>query len=779
MALNPFVEKITTKNYTSNSARISYNKSFLDGGYYHTPPIPAETQKARGIFFLMNKSAVVKAAFGWRIPKHLVFHAGEQFSDGSFNYPVFARPCPVDPRHGFVDSIPCKTAETLNALSLETLEEESDAELLVTKPIDASYSAILTDGVLTFSGGNDGATSGKNVKYFYINEDPIATAISLDPTLLLEGEVPFYEFVMDKNGANNLVQVRSAPGVPKCKDFVQDDVEVKTVIKAEGDLLEWETLMRTVDAATTIVDHRGGSLSSHYSIHAILNRVPLFTTYLPEIGDKLVPTVHNTEVNEEDKDSFFKSFCYGFSAGEHMMKKSQFFSDGSARTIMKTSLQLALSCLHNFSTIVQSKDYEVVGITLGLFLRATFTVSSGETRHVGSRLNSSHDADLHKWYKEIPKNRETCYNWVYKQSTSELLENIMVIYRMFDDVNWGSGYGGAKWASCTRSSIELFNACVTKDIGTVVALFNNVLHEEHNGGKYLNKVINVGEFDLAANDSSTYALKNMNVVIDLLSTVWEHAATVGDDNIPWEQFIAIDYESKKPKAKKASTEKPVGRWGITKARVYIDSKGHPTKIKVTGNKLDKKYTFPIEKLGVTINTMASCECCPSEKLDDWNTLLSVPYYWQIEDQTVISKSGLNALLDAKMGAKEVKVGKALKGSSAYYYASKKSDSSAKFPTAASKVVPKIDSTSVDLINQLKEMLSIQTNLNIGSATSGSVTSSGQSAFISAMSDADMAYELGKKIKTSEPKSKKQGKKNKQVFSELKVSKANAIAKKKK
>src|SRR5690606_26625878 len=235
------------------------------------------------------------------------------------------------------DSAVCKNAEEINALSKKTFDEDPNAEFLVTKPIDASYGAILTDGTLTFAVGNDGATSGNNVKYFYISEDPIAPAISLDPTVLLEGEVPFYELVLDKQGNTNLVQVRSAPGVPKCKDFVPNPVTVKKIVKAEGDLLAWEKLMHEVDPATTIVDHTNGSLASHYAIHAIINKVPIFTSYVPAMGEEIPATVFDTEINDVDREKFYKAFCYGFSAGEYMMKNSKFFN-GTGRSVMNATL---------------------------------------------------------------------------------------------------------------------------------------------------------------------------------------------------------------------------------------------------------------------------------------------------------------------------------------------------------------------------------------------------------------------------------------------------------
>lgn len=641
MSLNPFEEKISYKNISPHYAA-GYWETFLNGGFYLTPPNPAETQKARGIFFIMNRAPVIQAAFGWSVPKHLLFKAGEKFSEGSFNFPVFVRPCPIVPRHGFIDSITCLTADEINTVSLETFKVEPEAEFLVTKPIDASYGAILTDGVLTFAVGNDGATSGKNVKYFYLNEDPIAPAIALDPTVLLEGEVPFYELVLDKQGHTNLVQVRSAPGVPKCKDYIPERVEVKKIIKAEGDLLEWEKLMHEVDPATTIVDHTNGSLASHYAIHAIINRVPIFTSYLPNLGDVVEATVQDSEINDMDREKFFRAFCLGFSAGQYMLDNSKFFSGSSARKIMNASLVLSLSCLHNFSSIALAKDFEVVGITLGLFLRTCFTVSAGESRYVP--ITSDKYPELVKWKDNIPGDRESCYNWQYTKDTSDFIDDIPLIYSAFFDVSWSGAYGGPKWASCTRSSINLFNACVNKDIQSVVELFNAVLHEEHNGGKYLNKIIDVSEFDRAAENPSLYSLKNIKYIIDLLATVWDYAAVKDEKSIPWDKFVPIKYTAPLKKIE------PEGRWAITEAKAHFNDEGQLTSVTVKSDKF-VAHTGKTEleiKVNQNIVIKESCGCCVAT---GEQILSPIPYYWTYKKQNILAKATLNKMIDLVLNKK--------------------------------------------------------------------------------------------------------------------------------
>lgn len=495
-----------------------YITQLKKGGFSKVFQTDTKTQKAKGIFFLQDRSPQVQLKYGWKVPKHLLFPAGYNFAENGFNYPIFARPCPTVPRHGFVDSTVCENSEQLNALSKQTLAVEPNAEILITKPVDCSYSAIINGGVITFAPGNDGATAGKGCRYFYISDDPLSKHIELDPSILLEGEVPFYEMVFAKKGEPKLVQVRSAPGTPHVKDYVPQKVEVKKIIKAEGDLLDWEDLLKKADPSTTIIDHIGGSLSSHYAIHAVINRIPIFTTYLPELGSTLEATVENSELDENDRVKFSRAFVAGFNSAPYIKKNLRYIGKGTknSRPVLLGILELALATLHNFSTISLHKDYEILGLALGLFVRATFSVSMGEARH-------SPDKNVFtEFFKACSSDREACYDTMFANSSETCLKDIETIFYIFRDVAWNGGFGGKKWASCTKSSIDLFNAGIKGDITNVVELFNRVINEEHNGGKYLNKIIDIRDFDEVAKDPSHYALKKLPAIIDLLYVAGEY-----------------------------------------------------------------------------------------------------------------------------------------------------------------------------------------------------------------------------------------------------------------
>lgn len=538
-----------------NSYVANYHKLIKNGGFFGQFHLNPVTQKAKGINYLQSKSFLIENMFdGFKVPKHYLFAAGTSFDDNCFNYPVFARPCPTVPRHGFVDSIVCKDGESLTSLSLLTKSIEENAEILITKPIRSHYNVILNGGVITFASGNDGATSGKGCHYFYISEDPIAKVLNLQDTdLIATDEVPFYEFVLDadyREGYESpvrLVQVRSAPSTPKVKDYVPNKVEVKNILKADGDLLAWESLLKTVDPSNTIIDHTSGSLSSHYAIHAIVNNIPIFTSYLPEIGSLIEPTVQDTEINEEDKTNFKNAFIRGFVSVPNWLNDLKFSNNDIAK--MKGILVLALSTLHNYSEIAMTKDYGILGLVLGMFCRTCFAVSSGESRYVVGKPGAEKFNDfINKFSKD--KSRNACYNYMMNLDYKDVIESIEIIFNIFYEIKWGGGYGGMKWASCTLSVVKLYNACVLGEITKVVELFNKVINEEHNGGKYLNKVISTSEFDHAANQPSQFTLKHLSTIVDILHTAWSKSVTPTENQLS--KFVPINLKYKASAFKKNS-----------------------------------------------------------------------------------------------------------------------------------------------------------------------------------------------------------------------------------
>lgn len=569
-----FKDKIHSTNYP-----VQVSKEVL---FYQVP----QTQKARGIAFLMQNKHKIEA-FNWTVPKHYVFNSHKRFSDHSFNFPVFARPCPVKPRHGFVDSILCTNAAQLNELIARTEQEEDQSEILITKPIPSAFNLIFNGNIVTFGCGNDGATSGKDCLYFYLNENPLSDLLGLKGTdLVAEGEMPFFEMVIDKETHQPyLVQVRSAPQVPMAKDYVPNKTEIKTILKAEGDLLAWEKKLHEVGTNKdgVVVDHFGGTLSSHYAIHAIVNKIPILTTRQPVLGEIIEQTVVDGPITDEEKEVFFSGFVTGFSSSNFFANKlfnKVLKNQSHIHELMRGIIQLALATLHNFSGIAIARDYGLIGTVLGIFLRVTFAISYGEFRY--SKTATDKDEVL-----EGAGSRIACYikSFYEKKSIETLLSDVVKIHHNFSAKGWSSSYGGKKWAKCTKRSVDLFNACLDRDIGSVVSLFNLLINEEHNGGKYLNKVIDVEQFNDAAYNPSKYFLTNMSTMIDILYAIHSVDKINKFNEHNRSLFHKIELEKAAPKVPKATTSAGAAALTPWPTQLFI---GQPNKVTFSLNETTSK-----------------------------------------------------------------------------------------------------------------------------------------------------------------------------------------------
>jgi len=526
-----------------------------------------KTQKAKGVLAI-EEYAIHVQSVRWSINRHLLFEAGREFTKENFNYPVFVRPCPTVPRHGFVDSTTCKTATQLNKISKQTHKVEPKAELLITKPIPATYSAIISGDRITFGPGNDGATSGKQCQSLYISEpDYLRQHIIKDNCGITEDQIPYYELVCTQR-ETFLVQVRGGPELPTSKNFVPNQLIVNKVVKAEGDLLKWETIVRSLNPKTTVIDHTEGTLSSHYAVHAILNNIPIFTENCPRVGDLVVPTEAANEITDEERKEFANAYLFGLSNINTVLKENNGGVDFFRRSTRQI-VELAVACLHNFSALYRHRDWKLLGTTLGLFARVCYSVSAGEMRHANSKANK-------EW-----KNIKACHTHeergkTYRKnlclSAPDVQTSIEDICKGFSIKGWESGFGGKAWANCTSSIMELHNHCVDGDIKEAVAQFNNVIHEEHNGGLYLNKVVNSGIFDTAARNSTLFMFQNLKNSIHILGSLYNQSQP--KEYCLRKLFISASAQPKTQPKKAEPTDMTIKRTGkqtlLTSPDICID-----------------------------------------------------------------------------------------------------------------------------------------------------------------------------------------------------------------
>lgn len=416
-----------------------------------------KTQKVKGIKTLQN--------MGFHAPSILGVYDHEVTEEElHFHFPRFARPCPKEPQHGFVDSRVVNNIEELNQVIKETLAADPDGEVMVMDFIkNATHNAILTSNMLTVGLGHDGATSGKNCVSFPLVGHKLFSPAYLKAAGIKEGEDAYAEIVN-----NWWTQLRSGPKVTCLKpDYIPADTKVKAIIQPEGqDLLAWAKVTADIKPGT-VVWHPGGSMTDHYAVHARTHKIPILTTIKPEVGMTLV-------CNTNGKDAYDPiEVLKGVQASQAYQ-----FVGSSDNTNYGLGVELMLMCLHN-SAVFTGAHSKWLGVGVGLMLRYGSMALRGEARHV---MNEN-------------KQRNTVY---YAERNKSLSRHARNISKMISIFRYGTpgvhGVGGDRWTYCGTVLRELYLAVqdLAKDpteegVGAVLRAFNKAVNVAHNGGWWMNK----------------------------------------------------------------------------------------------------------------------------------------------------------------------------------------------------------------------------------------------------------------------------------------------------
>lgn len=124
------------------------------------------TQKAKGILLGTNEILQKYPAlcqFFVSMGHRLVSHSSQLGAFRPKDFPAFGRPCPMQPRHGFVDSKLVHDQLELRRMWDEAKSQDQKSEVIVGPYMDkVDYnSAYVSSGNLSIGLGNDGATGGR------------------------------------------------------------------------------------------------------------------------------------------------------------------------------------------------------------------------------------------------------------------------------------------------------------------------------------------------------------------------------------------------------------------------------------------------------------------------------------------------------------------------------------------------------------------------------------------------------------------------------------------
>jgi hypothetical protein len=406
--------------------------------------------------------------------------------------PFFARPCPIIPRHGFVESRPVSTREEVKQAYLEAKAADEKAELILMPLIDASLNAIYTPGVLAVGPGHDGATGGKGSVSF-----PLIGIPQGGPALLKDAgvkESPYVEVVYAKPSEQAMVtQIRSGPASSGGVDFIPATTKVVAVTIPCDDLLEWEEQVKGMEEGT-VVYGAGHTLASHAAVHCVAKGIPFITSFKPKVGQVVEKVVTEPWSLEALKEGI--GLAAAWNPGPVDSTKGA-----------NEMVRLILYGVHQ-APAMQGADAKWLGFAAGAMFRLGLAAGLGEWRH-------------RQWpVPRKPYARSQIYNFVLNPTKGWLQyrKRLHRITRGYFVLPWAGSMGGIRWGQCTFSLYALDRGiqdvlrAKTAAQGQAAALrmlaaLNAAVDQAHNGGWWLNKFgANQSQFTAASNGIWDYTI---------------------------------------------------------------------------------------------------------------------------------------------------------------------------------------------------------------------------------------------------------------------------------
>jgi len=450
-----------------------------------------KSQKAKGIYYLTQTGYI--GPFNPPSAKFFPYEIKPK-------YPFFARPCPTTPRHGFVDSRVINNDTEWGIIQEEIAATGEPVEIVCMDFIQADYSGILTPQGVTFGKGNDGATAGTSAKFI---PSPM-TYQKMQGRLNFYGQglgiippnVAYGEFVGKYDGVQpTLVQLRSGPVVVGSTKYVPVETLVKQVVKAEGDLLEWET-KATKFTPGTVVWHPHGALSSHYAVHCILNNVPVICEIKsPQVGDILQVENAVPKLTQEDYNVLAQYLATAIATPIKEKDEAKF-----------DQLKTALATFHS-SSLWGGEDHLLQLRARGIASIFRFAAAAcfGELRHFSCHGPGGGMETPLEWDSCHTYSRDYVFNKIYSHNIRAILEAFPCVVRDCSRHGWSRAFGGSSWAACSTATLRLgvgiqhfLHKKNKKSWNKLVAGWNATVNAVHNNGGLLSKHISSNFLDEVA-----------------------------------------------------------------------------------------------------------------------------------------------------------------------------------------------------------------------------------------------------------------------------------------
>ena len=437
--------------------------------------------------------------------------------------PLFARPCPMKPRHGFVDSRIVKSWKDILDIYKETIAEESEGEVILMRPLSGKYSGVATNAGVVWGSGNNSATNGDDGTIFipssvdtftwnagsllvdthYMGKDYVYQELNK----LSIYETNYLEIVEDQ-GNIHVVQRRNGPSVPAQVDFIPKDMQVKRILHrsdTDGSLLGWEKYIKEIpekEKDGVVFSHVKGNLSSHWAVHAIEHNIPVVCSQHVYFGQKLKAATINKHIMSTKDLMDLKKGIAKWLSKDFILPVSN---------LDKYILYTTIGTIHSMSRWDNSPHLMTLRcVAIASLIRFLCAACVGELRYWnkhGPGRDMSRDGDdvnRANLKTKIPglkyiedKNRNSIWTRMLSPLTlNKRLKIMNSVYYDFGCAGWDRNYGGCNWQAVTLATNNLITAVMlflrkptNSNWVSVITTINIALHTAHNNGLAVSKWI--------------------------------------------------------------------------------------------------------------------------------------------------------------------------------------------------------------------------------------------------------------------------------------------------
>lgn len=499
-----------------------------------------------------------KGYTGYRVPKTLYVLVDDDpwevvkwcESSISVNTDIFVRTCPLNPRHGVLESTRCvnhknSIVETIQHLQAIMLEHDPEGCLIVQPYQPAVASCVLAPNMyVVFGEGHDGVTAGTNYSdagtslMFPLSEKHRVFENALDSMSTKaehlydinkhEIEMVFQDsdscvttrqwddeyvsavksILTQIRGCDEHIQVGTPPeGVSINGSIPSGDVTVtETVVMTGLEQVQWleENITKELCPDGFVVVEPNGSLLSHINAHCRTHGIPYVVTDEVCVGDTWTEVASGWVVQNNEGDFVANPY----NPWEHISAFRDGVTYGNAHWKRKQS---ALSTFFHQWMGQPSNDPQLSAFLGGVFsawlVKATIGACVGEMRHARSQkknyllpLAMSMNAYVgeHLDGFGVMSSRASYHRWMEQtivdwSDASALLTHMHSEYK----TGWSSAYGGPKWGDGAEKGArvatlihQLMQASddELEQVGSqLVEAVNALENAQHNNGGLLNK----------------------------------------------------------------------------------------------------------------------------------------------------------------------------------------------------------------------------------------------------------------------------------------------------